>query len=231
MPAVRWSALLVAVLVVGAMVVACGDDESDESSADDSSADQTATAVADATPEDLERWQADLIAVGCYSGAVDDTFGPQTEAAVRDFQGAAGLTVDGQLGPETEDALDSATNEGEIVCSDAAGPAGESGGGGEATLSASSYDKTFPASTCSLNPELANAALIGEVDGLTLDAEAVEGTGTLSVSGGTEGDGITLNGDIAAVDIDEDRTFAISGTFGEPNFAGEQFTLIGSCPG
>lgn len=42
---------------------------------------------------------------GLYQGAVDGLWGPITEKAVRDFQKAFGLEVDGIVGVETEEAL------------------------------------------------------------------------------------------------------------------------------
>ena len=44
-------------------------------------------------------------AAGLPAIAVDGAFGPQTEAAVRDFQRSAGLAVDGVVGPATSGAL------------------------------------------------------------------------------------------------------------------------------
>lgn len=46
----------------------------------------------------LKRW-------GYYSGAIDGKFGPQTEAAVKYFQRANGLTADGIVGTKTANAL------------------------------------------------------------------------------------------------------------------------------
>ena len=85
-------------------------------------------------------------------------------------------------------------------------------------------------SNCSLNADVSNISLRGAADGLTLAVDASEGDGTLAVDGGTEQDGITLNGTVTAVSITPARAFTVRGTFGPPNFAGEAFTLTGSCP-
>jgi peptidoglycan hydrolase-like protein with peptidoglycan-binding domain len=53
---------------------------------------------------EVEQVQIALVAVG-YPIAVDATYGPRTEAAVRDFQAANNLEVDGIAGPDTQTAL------------------------------------------------------------------------------------------------------------------------------
>jgi len=52
--------------------------------------------------------QNDLAVLGYYHGAIDGITGGQTKAAIRRFQSANGLVVDGIIGPMTLEALDKA---------------------------------------------------------------------------------------------------------------------------
>ncbi len=111
--------LPVAALALG--LSACGSDK-------DSSSDTTTatTALANTTPvtvrtTDVARAQAWLDEIGCWAGSVDNEMGPDTEAAVKAFQQAEGLTVDGQLGPATMSALEEAGLAGKRVCEAPAG--------------------------------------------------------------------------------------------------------------
>lgn len=53
------------------------------------------------TGDDVTRVQQTLQAAGYLSGVADGAFGPATEAAVKSFQLASGLTADGVIGPGT----------------------------------------------------------------------------------------------------------------------------------
>jgi hypothetical protein len=53
----------------------------------------------------VTRIQTALLAKGLNPGVIDGDFGPDTQNAVVQFQDAQGLTVDGQVGPETAAAL------------------------------------------------------------------------------------------------------------------------------
>ncbi|RIK04918.1 MAG: hypothetical protein DCC49_13065 [Acidobacteria bacterium] len=72
--------------------------------------------------------QADLNAVGCITGAVDGVIGPETLAALEAFQRAAGLSVDGDYGPQTKSKLTADASAKKKVCSTPATPQAASGG-------------------------------------------------------------------------------------------------------
>ena len=116
MPTTR-SARLGLAAVVGALLLAagCGGDGEDDTTT--STLSSTTTAVSDA---DVVRFDAtiqqELADVGCYTGDIDGILGRQSDAAIVAFQSASGLTVDGELGTETEAALAQAVSRGEPVC-------------------------------------------------------------------------------------------------------------------
>jgi peptidoglycan hydrolase-like protein with peptidoglycan-binding domain len=60
--------------------------------------------------------QMALASVGCYSGAVDGINGPATTRALKAFQAAAGLTVDGVYKIQTKSKLLAAVSAGKRVC-------------------------------------------------------------------------------------------------------------------
>ena len=55
--------------------------------------------------EEVEGVQDALTKLGYDPGAVDGKDGPKTEGAVRSFQEAAAINVDGIVGPQTREAL------------------------------------------------------------------------------------------------------------------------------
>jgi peptidoglycan hydrolase-like protein with peptidoglycan-binding domain len=68
------------------------------------------------TVQQISTAQKALADVGCYAGPIDGIYGPVTDAAVRSFQQAKGLTVDGVVGPQTLAALQEAQAAGTPVC-------------------------------------------------------------------------------------------------------------------
>lgn len=124
--------LPVATLALG--LSACGSDK-DSSSSNAT----TATTALPVTPvtvltTDVAKAQTFLDDVGCWAGPIDNAMGPETEAAIKEFQQAKGLTVDGQLSASTMTALETAADEGKRVCE---APA------------ASTTTSTAPSSACS----------------------------------------------------------------------------------
>jgi peptidoglycan hydrolase-like protein with peptidoglycan-binding domain len=100
--------IIVALLVLWRMVANAGDDESSGESPQEVSTGESAAASAELAPGDqgvevLELQQA-LSSAG-YPVVVDGEFGPQTAAALRAFQAASGLTVNGVVDEPTAEAL------------------------------------------------------------------------------------------------------------------------------
>ena len=65
---------------------------------------------------DVAQVQTQLDELGCDAGVVDGAQGPGTAAAIQRFQTAAGLTVDGVLGPMTAERLAQAAASGSPTC-------------------------------------------------------------------------------------------------------------------
>jgi peptidoglycan hydrolase-like protein with peptidoglycan-binding domain len=92
--------------------------------------------------------QMALASVGCYSGAVDGISGPATTRALRAFQAASGLTVDGAYGLQTKSKLMAAVGAGKRVCTTTTSTtttsttSGGSGVPSAATAAITSYENT-----------------------------------------------------------------------------------------
>lgn len=83
------------------------------------------------TGAEIEAYQKDLIALGHLKGKADGIAGRETIAAVKAFQKAAGLVVDGEVGPATRAALQRAKDaKGAKTATTAAGATGGLAGGG-----------------------------------------------------------------------------------------------------
>lgn len=115
-----------AVLVFSLGLAGCSSSDSNSEPSESASASPSASVSAtssasassdsNATIEFNKKIQEELNAVGCHAGPVDGVLGAETDAAIVQFQQASGLVPDGELGPQTDSALDKAAAAGETVC-------------------------------------------------------------------------------------------------------------------
>jgi hypothetical protein len=136
-------------VIVALGAAACSKD--DDSSTTTTSTTTTTEATSNATTVRFDKTvQADLKTVGCYAGADDGILGPETDAAILAFQRAAGLTPDGELGPETSKALEDDASSGKKVCdatttTTTGAPTTTTPSGGTAPCTATALAKGLPA--------------------------------------------------------------------------------------
>jgi peptidoglycan hydrolase-like protein with peptidoglycan-binding domain len=101
------------VLAAAASVAGCSNSSTSSTTTSSSSTSTTTSGLSAATVKGI---QVALLALGCYSGAVDGIAGPATTRAIRSFQSADGLTVDGIYGTDTKAKLVAAVAAGKKVC-------------------------------------------------------------------------------------------------------------------
>lgn len=118
----RRSHALAAVVVALALVaVACG-------GGDDSTVSTGTTSTTAGSNDfggdgnDVLAVQRALNALDCDAGPLDGDLGPDTLGAIRRFQSAAGLAVDGIVGPQTRAAIEHASTTGSPVCTNVPTP-------------------------------------------------------------------------------------------------------------
>ena len=68
------------------------------------------TANSEMSPDMIRKVQQNLKQAGLYKARVDGVWGPQTEAAVRDYQQQHNMNASGQLDEQTLDAMNLGTN-------------------------------------------------------------------------------------------------------------------------
>ena len=106
-----WLVVVAAIVVPAALVAGCS-----SSSTSPTTTSTTSTAKAPMTTAAIRVLQTDLVKVGCYSGQVDGVNGPLTIAAVKAFQRASGISVDGVFGKQTKSKLIAGVDAGKKVC-------------------------------------------------------------------------------------------------------------------
>ncbi len=197
----------------------------------------------DASEADLEIWQTDLNAVGCWAGAVDGTLGPRTEAAIIAFQTAKGLEADGLLGPITKSALEDAVAAGEIVCEEGTADDGEGAmagsedgaddgdgamdGAAVATFSAADVTVDLSITVCE-NPTESTLSLAASEGSNELIVNATDGAGDITFFD----DSGEWTGSVESVSVGDAGNIAVTGTISQP--AGGDavpFEVSGSCAG
>lgn len=117
----RVRSLSLVIVAAGALLIgACSSDDSTTTTTSSTAKDATTTTAGSAEEAATVRFdkaiQTKLELVGCYKGAVDGKLGPATDAAIVEFQRAAGLNPDGKLGPKTEAQLSKDAAAGTKVC-------------------------------------------------------------------------------------------------------------------
>jgi hypothetical protein len=115
---VTW--IVATVLAFALVLAACGGGDDDSVSTGGTSttnAQQASTGGSSgADGNDVLDVQRELNTLGCDSGPLDGELGPDTLGAIRRFQAAAGIIVDGIVGPNTRAALSNAAATGTPRC-------------------------------------------------------------------------------------------------------------------
>jgi peptidoglycan hydrolase-like protein with peptidoglycan-binding domain len=227
----RWIiAVVVAVALLAGAVVAVLllQDDDGGGSGDTAAAETTAVNASVPTPEQVSTAQAALAAVGCYTGPVDGIYGPETDAAIRAYQSAKGLAVDGYLGPQTQEALQESVAAGETVCG-----ADDTEGSGDsaptptvALVTSDGLSRTFDVVTCSSSDET-SFELTAQSESAQLTASATAGQGPIVL---VEGSGQS-EGTVEAVQVGDSGELAASGSLtpADDSAASATFELSGSC--
>jgi hypothetical protein len=113
---VRTRSLAIALLAFALVAAACSSDDGAVSTGSTSSTTNAQGASTGGDGNDVLDVQRELNTLGCEAGPLDGTLGPDTLGAIRRFQAAAGIAVDGIVGPQTRAALANASATGTPRC-------------------------------------------------------------------------------------------------------------------
>ena len=109
-----WAVAVAGVALPALLIAGCS---SGSSGSTTTTAAPTSSTQAPLSTAAVRLLQGYLAKVGCYTGPVDGVRGPLTTKAVRAFQSASGLSVDGVYGTRTRTKLVAAVTSGTRVCS------------------------------------------------------------------------------------------------------------------
>jgi Putative peptidoglycan binding domain len=154
----RWTvAMVLAFALVGA---ACGggdDDSVSTGGTTTTNAQQASTGGSSGSDgNDVLDLQRELNTLGCEAGPLDGELGPDTLGAIRRFQSAAGLSVDGIVGPNTRTALSNAAATGTPRCPVGPPPPGPP------TPTSTPGGSTPPCTEAAIRPVVTASLLAGE---------------------------------------------------------------------
>ncbi len=109
-----WTAAFIGLLAVAFLAAGCSSSPSTATTTTTASSSSSTTPGMSAAA--IRTLQAGLTKVGCYSGKIDGVSGPLTTSAIKAFQSASGLPVDGVYGSMTRTKLLAAVSAGTRVC-------------------------------------------------------------------------------------------------------------------
>lgn len=178
-------------------------------------------ALGNDTTDAVDLLQTTLKGLCYYGGAVDGVFGSGTEAALRAFQKAQGITVDGRYGPGTAAALAAAWPKRPSSCSGGSGGGGGNTTGDTMTFGSPSFTRTFDLNSCEVSG--GGVAATGTASGgykLGFDSPGGSG-GNVGISGG----GVNLNGSVGNITVSVNGQFRATGTLQ----GGQTWTAVGTC--
>jgi peptidoglycan hydrolase-like protein with peptidoglycan-binding domain len=113
----RYVVLTVLALVIAVVAAACGGGDDDSVSTGDGTTTTAQRNISEGSDgNDVLEVQRQLAALGCDPGPLDGKSGPDTEAAIRQFQATNSLQVDGIVGPSTRAVLTATSAAGTPRC-------------------------------------------------------------------------------------------------------------------
>jgi peptidoglycan hydrolase-like protein with peptidoglycan-binding domain len=180
---------------VGAVMVGLAAGCSSSPSVSTTSTSPPSTTTAGLSPAAVRALQTALLAVGCYTGRIDGAAGPATTTAVRAFQAAERLRVDGVYGSSTRARLVAAAAAGTKVCSTVPTSTSTTSGSTTTTTGSNSGSGAPTAAVAAINAyEAANGPPAGSWQLTSTQVSGVDPTYVLFRIGPSPGHESTVQG-------------------------------------